>query len=84
MTATYLDRIAATQRAELYYDLHPGSPAAVRSPKLFKRSGVWVALLGRNVRDGISGFGPTVETALRAFDDQYINALRPPAENPAT
>ena len=84
MTAKYLDRIAATQRAELYYDLHPGSPSAVRSPKLFKRSGVWVALLGRNVRDGISGFGPTVETALRAFDDQYINALRPPAENPAT
>ena len=60
MTAKYLDRIAAAQRAELYYDLHPASPSAVRSPRLFKRG------------------------ALRAFDEQYINALRPPAENPAT
>jgi hypothetical protein len=82
MTAKYLDRVAAKQRAELYYDLHPGSPAAVRAPRLFTRSGVWVALLGRNVRDGISGFGATVEAALRAFDEQYLNALHPPVEKP--
>jgi hypothetical protein len=79
MTAKYLDKIAARQRAELYYELHPGSPSAVRSPKLFARSGVWVALLGRSVRDGIAGFGPTIEAALRAFDAQYIDALQPPA-----
>jgi hypothetical protein len=84
MNAKYLDRVAAMQRAELYYDLHPGSPAAVHTPKLFKRSGVWVALLGRNVRDGISGFGATVESALRAFDEQYLNALHPPGEKPGT
>ena len=80
MTAKYLDKIAARQRAELYYELHPGSPSAVRMPKLFARSGVWVALLGRSVSDGIAGFGPTVEAALRAFDAQYINALRPRAD----
>jgi hypothetical protein len=39
-----------------------------------------VALLGRSVADGIAGFGPTIEAALRAFDAQYINALRPSAE----
>jgi hypothetical protein len=39
---------------------------------------VWIALLGRSVRDGITGFGPTVEAALRAFDDQYLNALHQP------
>ena len=76
MTAKYLDHIAAKQRAELYCELHPGSPSAVRSPKIFARSGVWIALLGRSVRDGIAGFGPTVEAALRAFDAQYIGALR--------
>jgi hypothetical protein len=80
MTAKYMDKIAARQRAELYYELHPGSPSAVRMPKLFARSGVWVALLGRSVRDGIAGFGPTIEAALRAFDAQYITVLRPPAE----
>jgi hypothetical protein len=66
MTAKYLDRLAALQRAELYYDLHPRSPSAVRTPALSRRSGVWIALIGRSVRDGIAGFGPTVEAALRA------------------
>ena len=78
MTAKYLDQVAARQRAELYYELHPGSPSAVRSPKIFARSGVWIALLGRTVRDGIAGFGPTVEAALRAFDVAYLETLRQP------
>jgi hypothetical protein len=81
MTAKAMDKRAAAQRAELYCELHPGSPSAVRAPKLFVRSGVWIALLGKSVRDGIAGFGPTIETALRAFDAQYINALRPPAKD---
>jgi hypothetical protein len=80
MTAKQMDQVAANQRAELYYETHPGSPAAVRSPKLFVRSGVWIALLGESVRHGIAGFGPTVEAALRAFDAQYVHALRPPAK----
>lgn len=83
MTAKYLDKIAARQRAELYCEIHPGSPSAVRRPKIFVRSGVWIALLGRSVRDGIAGFGPTVEAALRAFDTQYLNSLRQPASAPA-
>ena len=80
MAAKRMDKIAAAHRAELYYESHPGSPSAVRSPKLFVRSGVWIALLGRSVRDGIAGFGPTIEAALRAFDFQYLEALRPPVE----
>jgi hypothetical protein len=74
--AKYLNNVAARQRAELYCELQPGSPSAVRSPKIFTRSGVWVALLGRSVRDGIAGFGPTVEAALAAFDRQYLGYLR--------
>jgi hypothetical protein len=80
MTAKFLDQVAARQRAELYCELHPGSPSAVRSPKISVRSGVWIALLGRSVRDGIAGFGPTVEAALRAFDTAYLDALRQPGE----
>src|SRR5438309_11928269 len=82
MSAKKIDRIATAQCAELYYELHPRSPSAVRLPKLFVRSGVWVALLGRSVRDGIAGFGPTIEAALRAFDAQYLDKLRPPSEGP--
>jgi hypothetical protein len=79
MNKKFLDKVAARQRVELYCELHPGSPSAVRLPRIFAKSGVWVALLGRSVTDGIAGFGPTVEAALRAFDMQYLNSLRQPA-----
>ena len=63
---------------ELYFAAHPGSPAAVRRPRLTKRGPLWVALLGPNMRDGVAGIGPTVEAALRAFDAQYLDMLHPP------
>jgi len=66
------------QRAALYFAAHPGSPSAVRRPRLSVRRGKWVALLGRNVKEGIAGVGSSVETALRAFDAQYLAFLRPP------
>jgi hypothetical protein len=75
--------MAANERAELYFAAHPGSPAAVRRPKLSIRSGTWVALLGRGIEDGIVGVGSTVETAFRAFDAQYLAALRPPVDRAA-
>jgi hypothetical protein len=71
-------RRAAEERMELYFAAHPGSPAAVRRPRLIKRGGTWVVLLGPNVRDGVVGLGASVEAALRAFDAQYLNRLRPP------
>jgi hypothetical protein len=69
--------IAAKERAEQYYDSHPGSPAAVCRPELSIRSGMWVALLGSGMEDAIVGVGSTAETAFRAFDAQYLAALRP-------
>jgi hypothetical protein len=71
---------AATDRFDFYCMAHPGTPSAVRRPRLFIRSGVWVALLGASIKDGIAGFGPTVELALSAFDVQYLNTLRRPGE----
>jgi hypothetical protein len=76
-----LEAMAANERAELYFAAHPGSPAAVRRPQLWIRSGTWVAVLGRSIQEGIVGIGATVETALRAFDHQYLAALRPPGEH---
>jgi hypothetical protein len=72
------EEAAALERAELYFMAHPGSPSAIRRPSLSFRAGTWIALLGHDVRDGIAGFGSTVEAALRAFDTQYLNALRGP------
>src|SRR5215467_4494587 len=70
--------MAAIEIMEHYCEVHPGSPAAVRRPRLFIRSGVWVAVLGPSVERGIVGIGATVEAALRAFDAQYLAGLRPP------
>jgi hypothetical protein len=72
------DMAAALQAVEIYCEAHPRSPTAVRSPQVFFRSGTWVALLGPSVEEGITGFGLTIEAALRAFDAQYLAALRSP------
>ena len=80
MSAKDIEKTAVLERAELYYSAHPASPSAVRRPKLCLRSGTWIALLGRSIPDGIVGLGSTVEAALRAFDLQYLRALRPPIE----
>lgn len=72
--------LAAMEQMELYCQAHPGSPSAVRRPKLFVRGELWIALLGPSVEEGIVGIGPTVTAALRAFDAQYLAGLRPPAE----
>src|SRR5437867_4733774 len=72
--------LAAMEQMELYCQAHPGSPAAVRRPRLFVRGDLWIALLGPSVEEGIVGIGSTVAAALRAFDAQYLAGLRPPAE----
>ena len=72
--------LAAMEQMELYCQAHPGSPSAVRRPRLFVRGDLWVALLGPSVEEGIVGIGSTVTAALRAFDAQYLAGLRPPAE----
>ena len=70
---------AAMEQMELYCEAHPGSPSAVRRPRLFVRGELWIALLGPSVEEGIVGIGPTVTAALRAFDAQYLAGLRPNA-----
>jgi hypothetical protein len=72
--------LAAMEQMELYCQAHPGSPSAIRRPRLFVRGELWIALLGPSVEEGIVGIGSTVTAALRAFDAQYLAALRSPAE----
>src|SRR5437016_8233568 len=75
---------AAIEQMELYCVAHPGSPSAVRRPRLFFRSELWIALLGPSMEEGIVGIGPTGAAALRAFDTQYLAGLRPPSETVST
>jgi len=70
----------AIEAAKVYFAAHPGSPSAVRRPKLRVRCGTWTAILGRSIQEGIVGVGATVEAAFRSFDSQYLAALRPPSE----
>src|SRR5580765_1401219 len=62
--------VAAMERMEHYCSSHPGSPSAVRRPRLLYRGQLWIALLGPTEEEGIVGIGPTVEAALGAFDAQ--------------
>jgi hypothetical protein len=55
-----------------YCASHPKSPTAMRRPQLSFRNGLWIALLGTSVNEGIIGIGVTVEDALRAFDTRYV------------
>jgi hypothetical protein len=70
----------ATEEMEVYCATHPGSPSAVRRPRLFVRGELWIALLGPTIEEGIVGIGSTIPAALRAFDAQYLAALRPPSQ----
>jgi len=72
--------LAAMEEMQSYCLAHPGSPAAVRRPRVSMRGDLWVALLGPTVEKGIVGIGPSVEAALRAFDAQYFSLLRPATE----
>ena len=65
----------AIEQMEIYCAAHPASPSAMRRPKLFFRSDLWIALLGPSIEEGIVGIGPNVTAALRAFDAQYMAGL---------
>jgi hypothetical protein len=53
--------------------------SATRRPALSIRSGLWIALLGPSLEEGIVGIGYTVESALRAFDTQYMAGQHSPS-----
>src|SRR5262249_47998794 len=66
---------AAIEQMDIYCIAHPDSPSAMRRPKLFVRSDLWIALLGPSIEEGIVGIGPNIAAALRAFDAQYNAGL---------
>ena len=74
---------AAIEQMDIYCTAHPESPSAIRRPKLFVRSDLWIALLGPSIEEGIVGIGPSVAAALRAFDAQYVTGLPNDTNSPS-
>ena len=70
------DRTTLQGAAKRYYAEHPASPAAMQQPKILVRGGRYVALLGSSISGGVFGFGSTVASALRSFDDLYSISRR--------
>ena len=69
--------LMAMQEMERYCAAHPNTPVSLRHPRLFIRGRTFVALLGPSIEEGITGFGDSVQAALRAFDRQYSRSLTP-------
>lgn len=70
------ETVEAMAEFERYCEEHPGSPTAMRRPRIMVRGSSYVALLGSTLEDGIAGIGSSACAALRAFDVQYSNSLR--------
>ncbi len=70
------DTEAAREMAR-YCGEFPKSPSALRRPRLMQRGSTWIALVGSTLQDGIAGIGGNVYAALRAFDVQYSNTVKP-------
>lgn len=71
---------AVMEEVDRYCAAHPKSPTAIRHPKLSIHGRRVVALLGPTIEEGITGFGDTVQAALRAFDVQYSRRLTSPVD----
>jgi len=58
--------------AEKYYAAHPCGAAAQRHPRITIDHGRYIASTTRSIKGGVIGFGTSVPSALRAFDELYV------------
>lgn len=49
-------------------------PSNIYRPDIFRDGDQWCALMGRNIEDGVAGFGPTPEQAYFAFDRAWAGS----------
>lgn len=54
-------------------------PSVLYRPSLSADGGMWCALLGENLQEGVAGFGETPEKAMAAFDEAFANERTPKA-----
>lgn len=57
------------------YSCEINRPSYIHKPKLLIDGNQWCALYGRNLQDGVVGFGHSPEEAYKDFDNQWIKTL---------
>jgi len=73
MKKVRIESDAALMRdVEKYYAAHPFGPAALEHPRIAIDHNRYVAYTGRLIKGGVIGFGTSISSALRAFDDLYL------------
>lgn len=50
-------------------------PSVLYRPRIFINGGMWCALYGENVQDGVAGFGNSPEAAMANFDAAWTAKL---------
>lgn len=75
-TASGLATPLIRREIKTYCEAHPNGPSATAHPRIMLDHGRYVALLGRSISRGMLGFGTSVRSALRAFDELYPSYLR--------
>lgn len=53
------------------------APHLRMTTRIFKDGDAWCCLFGRNLMDGVAGYGNTPEEAVAAFDENWTNGMRP-------
>ena len=77
METTMMNEFTVSQEVEAYCTAHPNTPSAMQRPRVMFSRGLCIAFVGINVQNGIVGFGPSLEAALRSFDQRYLAQFRP-------
>ncbi len=71
------ENAALVFEAEKYYATHPFGAAALRHPRIRIDHGRYIACTARSIKGGVIGFGTSIASALRAFDELYARTPWP-------
>ena len=52
-----------------------GTPAAIYKPKISIDGNQWCVLYGKDLQDGVAGFGDSPEKAMQDFNSNWVKEL---------
>jgi len=77
VTSLAIEELPAVVKAdvEAFLENYPRSPAARLRPRMVMIGDTWLAFIGRELRAGASGLGPTPCNALEDFNRHFMEPL---------
>jgi hypothetical protein len=77
VTSLLIEDLPAIVREDVedFLEAHPRSPAAWLRPRMGMVGDTWLAFIGRKLRPGASGLGPTPCDALEDFNRHFMEPL---------